>query len=223
MSNDDNPTKFRIEIQDCDTVFVFDAQTNSDFQIWTKALFQNWAAGEAMQRQPQLALGDKFWKDCYISLDMVNRVADCGDLLLFAGNSLLSQVQRTVTASDYDHIAMFLRFANGSLVYFESTSNNGVQIYSWDYFVSANIQRYYSRVSFRKLRLDRTPDMVKRLETFVQKTRGLEYRLDVDKLIRKTCEQDIEQTDQKKTFFCSELVASCYKEMGIFHEEKAAS
>ena len=117
---------------------------------------------------------------------------------------------------------MFLRFANGNLVYFESTSDNGVQIYSWDYFVTANIQRYYSRVSFRKLRLDRTPDMVKRLENFVQKTRGLEYRLDVDKLIRKTCEQDLQQTE-KKTFFCSELVASCYKVMGIFPKEKAAS
>lgn len=39
ISNDEGPTKFRIEIQDCDTVFVFDAQTNHDFQMWTKALF----------------------------------------------------------------------------------------------------------------------------------------------------------------------------------------
>lgn len=145
-----------------------------------------------MQRKPQQVLSDKFWKECYVSLDMVNRLADCGDLLLFAGNSLMSQVQRTVTSSNYDHIAMFLRFSNGNLVYFESTSDNGVQIYSWDYFVRANIQRYYQRISFRKLRVDRTPELVSRLEQFVQKTRGLEYKIDVDKLIRKTCEQDIE-------------------------------
>ena len=69
-----------------------------------------------------------------------------------------------MTSSNYDHIAMFLRFSNGNLVYFESTSDNGVQIYSWDYFVKANIQRYYSRISFRKLRIDRTPELVSRLE-----------------------------------------------------------
>jgi len=45
-----------------------------------------------MQRKPQQVLSDKFWKECYVSLDMVNRLADCGDLLLFAGNSLMSQV-----------------------------------------------------------------------------------------------------------------------------------
>jgi hypothetical protein len=51
---------------------------------------------------------------------------------------------------------MFLRFANGNLVYFESTSDNGVQLYSWDYFIFANVQRYFKTVSFRKLRVERS-------------------------------------------------------------------
>jgi hypothetical protein len=38
---------------------------------------------------------------------------------------------------------MFLRFTNGTLVYFDSTADNGVQVYSWEYFVHANIQKYY--------------------------------------------------------------------------------
>jgi hypothetical protein len=73
-----------------------------------------------------LELEDKFWKKCMISLDLLNRTADSGDLLLFAGNSLISKVARTAMTSDFDHVAMFLRFDNGALVYFESTSNNGV-------------------------------------------------------------------------------------------------
>jgi len=45
------PTRFKIEMQGgCDTVFVFDAQTYHDLQLWQKALFQNWAAGEAITR-----------------------------------------------------------------------------------------------------------------------------------------------------------------------------
>ncbi len=73
-----------------------------------------------------MELEDKFWKQRLISLDMVNRTADTGDLLLFAGNSLISKVARTAMASDFDHVAMFLRFDTGNLVYFESTSTNGV-------------------------------------------------------------------------------------------------
>jgi hypothetical protein len=153
---------------------------------------------------------------------MVNRTADTGDLLLFAGNSLISKVARTAMASDFDHVAMFLRFDTGNLVYFESTSTNGVQIYSWDYFILANIQRYFKQVSFRKLRWDRSPELILRLQKFVQKTRGLDYGLDVEKLIQKTCKDDLEKVDQKKTFFCSELVASCYKVMEVFPEDKDA-
>jgi hypothetical protein len=44
--DDDGPTKFKIEVQG--RAFVFDAQTNHDLMQWTQALFQNWAAGEAL-------------------------------------------------------------------------------------------------------------------------------------------------------------------------------
>ena len=81
---------------------------------------------------------------------------------------------------------MFLRFTNGTLVYFDSTADNGVQVYSWEYFVHANIQKYYKQISFRKLRMDRSRETLVKLEEFVKKVRGLEYSLDVEKLIRKT-------------------------------------
>jgi hypothetical protein len=65
--------------------------------------------------------------------------------------------------------------------------------------------------------------MVENLFEFVKKTRGIDYRLDFDKLIQKTCEDDLQSTDKKKTFFCSELVAGCLKHMGVISQDKAAN
>ena len=54
------------------------------------------------------------------------KVADTGDIIFFSSKMLVPSIQRLVTASEYDHTAMFLRFANGELIYFESSSNIGV-------------------------------------------------------------------------------------------------
>ena len=43
----------------------------------------------------------------------MNRLADTGDILFFSSKMLMAGMQRLVTASEYDHTAMFLRFANG--------------------------------------------------------------------------------------------------------------
>ena len=69
--------------------------------------------------------------------------------------------------------------------------------------------------------MDRSRETLVKLEEFVKKVRGLEYSLDVEKLIRKTCLNDIENLDKSKTYFCSELVASCYKVLKIFPKGKA--
>ncbi len=37
--------------------------------------------------------------------------------------------------SDYDHVAMLLRYSNGKLVMFESTGSTGVAVLDWDTFV----------------------------------------------------------------------------------------
>lgn len=162
-------------------------------------------------------LADKFWKQTLISLDMVNRTADSGDLLLFSGNQLVK-----AEASDVDHVAMFMRFDTGQLVYFEATSANGLQIYNWDYFVAANLQRYFKQVQFRKLRWDRSLDHILVLQKFIQKTRGLDYGLEVEKLIQKTCKDDIENTGRAKAEFCSELVAACLRVIDVFPDGRSA-
>lgn len=77
----------------------------------------------------------------------MKQIADTGDILLFKSSSFVTKVQRTITRSEYDHVAMLLRFSNGKLVIFESTGQTvlkfdnyfeiclqGVGVLNWDNF-----------------------------------------------------------------------------------------
>jgi hypothetical protein len=50
------------------------------------------------------------------------KIADTGDLLLFRGKSIITKIQRTLTMSDYDHVALLLRYSTGRLVILEATA-----------------------------------------------------------------------------------------------------
>lgn len=119
---------------------------------------------------------------------------------------------------------MFLRFASGELIYFESSSNIGVQIFRWDYFYDNKLFRNFSKMAFRKLRCSRSVQKLAKLENFVTKARGREYNLDLSILMKKTCEDDdVENIPEQKTYFCSELVAACHKVLGVLPQDVPSS
>ena len=91
-----------------------------------------------------------------IRVEDMLRVADSGDIILFSSKMLVASMQRLVTASEYDHTAMFLRYANGKLIYFESCSNTGVQTFKWNYFFENRLFLNFEKMAFRKLRCDRS-------------------------------------------------------------------
>ena len=84
------------------------------------------------------------------------READSGDLILFKGSSIQTKVMRTVTRSDYDHVAMLLRYSNGKLVMFEATGMSGVAVLDFDVFLRNNWFKFYHKISFRKVKFRRT-------------------------------------------------------------------
>ena len=119
---------------------------------------------------------------------------------------------------------MFLRFANGQLIYFEASSNNGVQIFKWDYFFNNKLYINFEKMAFRKLRCNRGLTKLAQLETFVTKARGMEYNLDIRTLMQSSCEEDdTENIPDQKTFFCSELVAACHKVLGVLPKNVPSS
>ena len=56
------------------------------------------------------------------------------------------------------------------------------------------------------------------------KTLGKEFELNLDKLFQfKSKLARTEEEEDKKTYFCSELAARLYKELGILNEEKSST
>ena len=97
--------------------------------MWFNAILKNWSAGKAMSDPRALLIPAQvpnFWKQNWIRAEDMNRLADTGDIIFFSSKMLVANIQRFVTASEYDHTAMFLRFANGQLIYLESAGNTGV-------------------------------------------------------------------------------------------------
>jgi uncharacterized protein YycO len=65
--------------------------------------------------------------------------------------------------------------------------------------------------------------MMQKLESFIKTVIGLKYNLNPSKIFRKTCTTDAENINENKTYFCSELVASAYKCLGILNKEVSAT
>lgn len=56
------------------------------------------------------------------------------------------------------------------------------------------------------------------------KTLGKQYEINLDKLLsfKSTIERTVEQ-EEKKTYFCSELVARLYKELGLLDSSRSST
>ncbi len=79
-----------------------------------------------------------------MNIEDFEALIDTGDLIFFRSNTVGGRVQRFVTNSEFDHVAMALKYRKPatnempSMVKFyvlEATGINGVDIYSWDQFV----------------------------------------------------------------------------------------
>jgi len=67
-------------------------------------------------------------------------------------------------------------------------------------------------------------DKLIRLEEFIKVARTKRYSLAASKLLRKKCKNDSDiNIKEDKTYFCSELVASIYKNLGLLPAELSAS
>jgi|LauGreDrversion4_2_1035121.scaffolds.fasta_scaffold123662_1 hypothetical protein len=63
-----------------------------------------------------------FWKYARLCEEDFSRIADTGDILLFKTAEFASQLQRFVTNSNYNHIALVLRSSTGALKFIEATA-----------------------------------------------------------------------------------------------------
>jgi hypothetical protein len=114
----------------------------------------------------------------------------------------MSKLQRFITNSDYDHVGMILKSNGNELYLFECTSTYGVSVYNLDSFVKVDCKKYYDRICYRKLKIDRKYDQISNLERFVKQSIGKKYKFDPTYLVRNS-----KSPENEHTFFCSDLVA----------------
>jgi len=72
-----------------------------------------------------------------------------------------------------------------------------------------------SRTIYRKLCLERTPEIIEKIEKFVTNTVGKKYGLSATKFIQNIDSPNANKVADDRTFFCSELVAACYKQINL--------
>lgn len=66
---------------------------------------------------------------------------------------------------------------------------------------------------------------MQKLETFIRSVIGMKYKLNTAKIFRKKYENDADNLNENedKSYFCSELVASAYKCLGLLPKDISAS
>ena len=89
----------------------------------------------------------------------------------------------------------------------------------WSDFLRYKWHLLYTRLVYRPLDCERTDNMLRSLEEFIREVRGKRFKLSAAKLIGR----HREERGAEEGYFCSELIASAYKRVGLLGEEEVAS
>ena len=100
-----------------------------------------------------------------------------------------------------------------------------MDICEWTDFIKYKWHLLYPYLVWRKLNnFERRPEILKSLDAFVKNSKGKKYKITTRKLMKKKCETDYgEQVEDKRNFFCSELVASSFKLMGLLPKKVSST
>ena len=125
---------------------------------------------------------------------------------------------------------MVLKFDNNQndVYLLEATATFGVALNKWSQLREhIGYKKFWAKCVYRHIEFNRSNEMFDKLEIFLRETEGLQYGLEANKLVRKETIKktnvDREMIDEDRTFFCSELIAKGYKELGILQDDKTAS
>jgi hypothetical protein len=159
---------------------------------------------------------------------------DCGDVLLFAGESRFSRGIKLLTRSHWSHSALVARaHPDGPPLLWEATLDTdladvatheiapGVHLYDLEHWIG----HYGGETAIRPLRVERTDAMRAALFAFYQEARGRPYERNRLELFRAVYDGPLgrNRKEDDTSFFCSELVAEAYQRMGLLPEKPPAN
>ena len=211
---------FLIEFHSCSHRFIYRAQTKEERQMWLTVLnFHIMSSLGSDQILTTVARKEDFWKMERVSDYWFQNNAATGDILLFQAKAMGAKIQRGIARSSFDHVAMLLCYSSGKIAVFEATAANGVALVDWDEFFSQNWISFYTKIMYRRLEVERTDYLLIDLEKFINKTKGKSFGFSAKKMILGQNKRAGHEND----FFCSELIASAYKAIGIMRNEADTS
>ncbi|CAD8091157.1 unnamed protein product [Paramecium sonneborni] len=201
--------------------FQFKGHTSQETQRWFSIIKLHLQDSlGALNKLTSLCLYGKFWRHERISAQQLEEEAQDADLLLFRGKSFNCQVQRALTQDDYDHVGLLIKIEPNTLVIFESLPTNGVSICEWKTFNVKEWYNLYEKIVYRRLQTNRSVTFKNKLSDFVHNNLGKRFSCAPSKLliqnsvnIGDTSQQTV--NSQNRTYFCSELIAKCYKILGF--------
>ena len=118
----ENPTNVVLSVAGHRRQFVLRGSCTNDVREWTQTILRHILLSEGNRKLLRaISTDNKFWKYDRISESQFRDMACTGDLLLFTGKNMTSKVQRSLTRSEYDHVAMILRYNSGMVGLLEAT------------------------------------------------------------------------------------------------------
>lgn len=154
-----------------------------------------------------------------------------GDIILFSGNSLVSNSIKLFSRSKWSHVAMVYKVDDGDIALcWESTSvgkikdielgkkTKGVQLVVLSDRIEQCLNDGY-QLAIRQLNKEITDDMFSELKQFRHEIKGTPYEQDFIELIKSSWDGWLgENEEDLSSLFCSELVAAAYQKMDLLND-----
>ncbi|CAD8098654.1 unnamed protein product [Paramecium sonneborni] len=228
-TNADNQIiEFKLIPKGCEKQFIFKSEEVQKTQEWAQVIQQHLDQSDGKKKQIVfLSKTPKFWKHYQFSHLQVQEECDNGDIVLFKSKDKFAAASRIVLRSEFDHVAILCK-QDGQLYVYEAVST-GVGLFRWDYLKQQDWYKFYEKICIRKLNFDKKNDIKVQdnFMEFIEENMGNDYSLNIGKFFKFTSTikkpTNGEKVEKKRSFFCSELVAKAYKEMGLLDQVKSST
>ncbi|KAM3135610.1 hypothetical protein pb186bvf_012281 [Paramecium bursaria] len=218
-------SEFTLSPVGCSKLFIFKADSDYYTNQWALKVHQQLILSKGKKKLlTHLTKGYRFWRNDTFSFQQVFDQADDGDILLFRGKDIVCKGIQLFTKGQFDHVAILFR--NGGVPKVLEAVQDGVGFFEWQAMKSKNWYKLYEKVIIRKLKIQRTPSMRQKLLSFIQISLGAEYSFNLNKMFMEVSAirpNNPQNEGEKRTYFCSELVAKALKEMEVIKTEKSST
>lgn len=187
----------------------------SDLQEWASVLCSSILQSYGKHHNlSSLANKAKFWKRERVFSKDLPALSETGDVLL------IKTCNQKTQSSSYEHVAFLIKYPDQGLGVLHLSNSNDIDILMWDGFLESFKTHQSSELILRKLRVERTDEMLLKLEEFVKKLDKNKFRLSPVELLQRTNNDNI-SADFKG--YSAELVASIFKYLGLLSSDIPAN